>query len=210
VLIEATDSGNGIEPGLLDKVFEPFFTTKPVGHGTGLGLSQVYGFCERAEGAVTIDSVVGRGTTVRMYFPPAPLRSNAPQAARASIARNLGKSLLVVEDNREVAAALLPLLEALGCTATRVESASAALEWLADKRHAPDLVLTDVMMSGAMDGIGLAQALRASAPELPVLLMTGYAERIDEATSLGFEVLPKPCSAEALSAAIARATRKAA
>jgi CheY-like chemotaxis protein len=105
-----------------------------------------------------------------------------------------------------VAAALLSVLEALGCVATHVESAAAAREWLAAQQPAPDLVLTDVMMSGDMDGIALAQSLRENMPGLPVLLMTGYAQRIDAATRLGFEVLPKPCSPEVLSAAIARAT----
>jgi signal transduction histidine kinase len=206
VVIEAVDTGHGIEPDLLDKVFEPFFTTKPIGHGTGLGLSQVYGFCERAGGAVAIASVVGRGTSVRLFFPPAQPRSGASASSGTPIDRQLGRSVLVVEDNREVAGALLALLEALGCVATWVDSAAAAREWLAAHERAPDLLLTDVMMPGDTDGIALAQALRASMPGLPVLLMTGYAERIDEATKLGFEVLPKPCSPEALSAAIARAT----
>lgn len=204
VVICAADTGGGIPPEVLDKVFEPFFTTKPLGHGTGLGLSQVYGLCERAGGAAQIHSELGRGTEVRLYFPA----QSAPVGSRAvrepPIERHLGRSVLVVEDNAEVAQALVPLLEALGCRADRVDSAAAALEWLAARPQPPDLVLTDVLMPGEMDGIELAQSLRASHPRLPVLLMTGYAERIDSIHRLGFEVLPKPCSPDVLSRAIAR------
>ncbi|MDB5911777.1 MAG: response regulator [Ramlibacter sp.] len=206
VLIAAVDTGTGIAPDLLDKVFEPFFTTKPLGQGTGLGLSQVYGLCERAGGAAAVESIVGEGTTVRLFFPAAQAGQGPAQSSRQPVNRRLERSVLVVEDNNEVASALLPLLEALGCTVARVDSAAAALEWLAVQESRADLVLTDVMMPGEMDGMALARRLRAEMPGLPVLLMTGYAERIDAATSLGFEVLPKPCSPEVLSAAIARAT----
>jgi signal transduction histidine kinase len=207
VVIEATDTGAGIDAGVIDKVFEPFFTTKPLGQGTGLGLSQVYGLCERAGGAATITSVPGSGTTVRLFFPAVAASTLAAGETRKPIDRSLGKTVLVVEDNNDVAGALLPLLEALGCNATRVERASAALEWLAAQTEMPDLVLSDVMMPGDMDGVGLAQSLRQTQPALPVLLMTGYAEQIEAITALGFEVLPKPCSPEVLSAAIARRAR---
>jgi signal transduction histidine kinase/ActR/RegA family two-component response regulator len=210
VVVEAADNGPGIPSDLLDKVFEPFFTTKPVGHGTGLGLSQVYGFCERAGGTATIASTVGKGTTVRLLFPAAPTAAGAEEPVRPPVDRQLGRSVLVVEDNSEVAEALVPLLEALGCTTTRVDSAEAALEWLAGQPRLPDLVLSDVKMPGTMDGIALAQHLRATRPGLPVLLMTGYAGSIDAITELGFEVLPKPCSPEVLGASIARLSAPAA
>lgn len=204
VVIEASDTGTGIEQGVIDKVFEPFFTTKPVGQGTGLGLSQVYGLCDRAGGAATITSAPGQGTRVSLFFPAATAPALAGDGVRKPIDRRLGKTVLVVEDNNDVADALLPLLEALGCRTTRVDRASAAREWLAAQTALPDLVLTDVLMPGDMDGIALAQFLRKTHPALPVLLMTGYAEQIDAITALGFEVLPKPCSADVLSAAIAR------
>jgi CheY-like chemotaxis protein len=117
--------------------------------------------------------------------------------------------VLVVEDNDEVADAIVPVLEDLGCRAVRVPGATAALDWLAAQPGPPDLVLSDVMMPGPLDGIGLARHLREKMPGLPVLLMTGYAERLDEASALGFEVLPKPCSAELLGAAIGRLARAA-
>ena len=204
VVIEASDTGSGIPAEVIDKVFEPFFTTKPVGQGTGLGLSQVYGLCHRAGGAATIASAPGSGTRVSLFFPAAAAPALQGGAARKPIDRQLGKTVLLVEDNNDVADALQSLLEALGCKATRVDRASAAREWLAAHAQPPDLVLTDVLMPGDMDGIGLAQFLRQHSPSLPVLLMTGYAEQIDAITALGFEVLPKPCSAEVLSAAIAR------
>jgi signal transduction histidine kinase len=207
VVIEASDTGTGIEQGVIDKVFEPFFTTKPVGKGTGLGLSQVYGLCDRAGGAAAITSVPGQGTRVSMFFPAATAPAQSGDGVRKPIDRRLGKTVLVVEDNDDVADALLPLLEALGCKTTRVDRASTAREWLAAQTELPDLVLTDVLMPGDMDGIGLAQFLRQTRPALPVLLMTGYAEQIDAITALGFEVLPKPCSADVLSAAIARVAR---
>ena len=207
VVLEVSDTGCGIAPENIEKVFEPFFTTKPVGHGTGLGLSQVYGFCERAGGAVAISSAVGVGTTVRMFFPAASGAADVEAGRAKPVERRLGRSVLLVEDNGEVADAILPVLEALGCEAHRVESAAAALEWLAARPQVLDLVLSDVTMPGDMDGIGLAAKLRETTPGLPVLLMTGYAERIEAAARLGFDVLPKPCSAEALSDAIGRLAR---
>jgi signal transduction histidine kinase len=204
VAIEAADTGAGIDPAVLDKVFEPFFTTKPVGQGTGLGLSQVYGLCERAGGTATVRSDKGRGTTVTLYFPAAEGQAGAAAERPKAALGALGKRVLVVEDNDQVAGSLMPLLDALGCQATRVDRASTAREWLAAQSTLPDLVLTDVVMPGEMDGLALARHLKAAMPGLPVLLMTGYAERLDEIAAMGFEVLPKPCSAEILAAAIAR------
>ncbi|VWX63640.1 conserved hypothetical protein [Burkholderiales bacterium 8X] len=202
VLVEAVDDGPGIDPALLDKVFEPFFTTKPVGEGTGLGLSQVYGLCQRAGGAATIHSEVGKGTTVRLWFPAVPLRDEAPAVVARTQDTQIGKTILLVEDNDEVAAALVPMLGAMDCKVHRFDRAAAALEWLSGQQELPDLLLTDVVMPGEMDGAGLAQQVRARFPELRILLMTGYAEQIDAITKLGFEVLPKPCSAEMLAEAI--------
>ena len=209
VAVAAADTGSGIDAAVLERAFEPFFTTKPVGEGTGLGLSQVYGMCQRAGGVATISSAVGSGTLVTLYFPAAAATELAPGEALPAPNRQLHKSVLVVEDNDEVAGSLLLLLEALGCTAARVASAAAALEWLQVRqaRHQlPDLVLTDLVMPGEMNGVGLARHLRATLPQLPLLLMTGYSEHIEDITQQGFEALPKPCSAEQLTAAIVRAT----
>ncbi len=207
VVIEASDTGTGIEAAVLTKVFEPFFTTKPVGEGTGLGLSQVYGLCQRASGRVAITSVVGSGTKVSMFFPATSQLPMEGEKVSEPTDKRLDKNILMVEDNNEVAASLIPLLEALGCVVTRVSGAAAACEWLENSTTLPDLVLSDVVMPGEMDGIGLAKFIRQTRPELRVLLMTGYAEHLDTIAELGFEVLPKPCSAQVLSSAISRLTR---
>ncbi|WP_323740774.1 hybrid sensor histidine kinase/response regulator [Caenimonas koreensis] len=204
VVIDAIDTGTGIDPAVIAKVFEPFFTTKPVGHGTGLGLSQVYGLCQRAGGFATIESTPGAGTTVRLFFPAKAASEGDAIASATPIARDLRKRILLVEDNSEVAGALLPLLEAFGCTVTRVASAVEARDWLEAQDRQPDLVLSDVVMPGEIDGLGLARFLRQRQPKLRVILMTGYAQHIDAIAGEGFEVLPKPCAPDVLGAAIAR------
>jgi CheY-like chemotaxis protein len=139
-----------------------------------------------------------------LFFPVTDTQPIAVEEFRAPVRRDLGKTVLLVEDNDEVSATLIPLLEALGCRVFRVDSAARALEWLSTRAQAPDLVLSDVVMPGDMDGLALATHLRASHPSLRVILMTGYAEKLNAIESEGFEVLPKPCSAEILAAAIAR------
>jgi signal transduction histidine kinase len=205
VMVEASDTGTGIEPAILDKVFEPFFTTKPVGTGTGLGLSQIYGLCQRAGGLATIHSEVGTGTTVRLFFPASTERPADGPGTASAAPGNLGKTILLVEDNDEVAAALQPVLQMLGCHVTRVDRAEAALGWLRRQTLLPDVVLTDVVMPGEMDGVGLAQTVRTRFPSVRIILMTGYAEQLEAISRQGFEILPKPCSAEVLGAAIGRA-----
>jgi CheY-like chemotaxis protein len=206
VVVEAVDNGPGIAPDVVSKVFEPFFTTKPVGEGTGLGLSQVYGLCQRAGGLATIHSDFGHGTTVRMFFPP---DAGAPSEAVPSrvSARNLGKHVLLVEDNAEVAGALKPVLEALGCSVTTLDRAAQARDWLAGVAQLPDLLLTDVVMPGELSGIELAQHVRERWPMLKVIMITGYAEQMETIVGLGFSVLPKPCSLEMLGEAIEKAFR---
>ena len=205
VLVEAADSGTGIPQDVIDKVFEPFFTTKPVGEGTGLGLSQVYGLCQRAGGLASISSQAGQGTAVRLFFPAALQRAPADSVVPPALQRVLDKSVLLVEDNDEVAAALQPVLEAMGCSVTRVDRAATARDWL-QQRHAapPDVVLSDVVMPGEMDGVALAQHVRSTWPQQRILLMTGYAEQLEAISRMGFEILPKPCSAEMLAEAIGR------
>lgn len=158
-----------------------------------------------------ITSVVGSGTRVTLYFPAADGTEQAPDTTQPRAGGALGKTVLLVEDNDDVAASLLMLLDALGCKAVRVDRAVAALEWLearpATPGSLPDLVLTDVVMPGEADGMALARHVRDTWPTLPLLLMTGYAQQIEAITQQGFTVLPKPCSAEQLSTAIARATQ---
>ncbi|MDO9358702.1 MAG: response regulator [Polaromonas sp.] len=209
VLVEASDTGSGIPPEVMDKVFEPFFTTKPVGQGTGLGLSQIYGLCQRAGGLATIDSHPGAGTTVKLFFPATSERTQPAAETPLPLQRKLGKTILLVEDNEEVAAALKPVLEALGCSVTHLDRAGKARDWLEQQCTLPDLLLTDVVMPGEMDGVALAQYARSRFPSLKIILMTGYAEQMEAISRQGYEIVPKPCSAEMLADAIIRVTAKA-
>ncbi len=204
VVVEVIDTGTGIAPDLLDKVFEPFFTTKPVGEGTGLGLSQVYGLCQRAGGVATVHSELGAGATVRLFFPATQKRPEGETSAKPEQRRHLGKNILLVEDNDDVAAALQPVLEAMGCTVTRLDRAALARDWLARQDKLPDLVLSDVVMPGDMDGVALAQHVRQRFPQLRLILMTGYAQQLESISKMGFEILPKPCSPDMLADAILR------
>ena len=205
VLVEAADDGPGIAPEVLPRVFEPFFTTKPVGEGTGLGLSQVYALCQRAGGTATVASEPGRGTQVRMFFPPddaAPVRDEALPPTEWKLSLHV----LLVEDNLAVAAALVPMLENMGCRVTHFDRAVPARDWLAAQEQLPDVLLSDVVMPGEIDGAALAREVRQRWPALPVVLMTGYAEQIDAISRSGLDVLPKPCTPAMLGQAFARAT----
>jgi signal transduction histidine kinase/ActR/RegA family two-component response regulator len=211
VHIEACDNGPGIAPEILGRVFEPFFTTKPVGHGTGLGLAQVYGFCTRAGGTAVIDSAPGQGTTVRLLLPAA--QTPAPPLQRAAEAEPdglTGLRVLIVEDNPDVAAATQSVLQTLGCATQGAVGADEALRRLRHDAAAFDLVLTDIVMPGTMDGIGLALSMRSICSWLPVVVMSGYSTSMDKAAALGIEVLAKPCTPQALSQAIRRALRRSA
>jgi signal transduction histidine kinase len=206
VLVAASDTGSGIAPEVLARVFEPFFTTKPVGEGTGLGLSQVYGFCQRSGGLARVRSEVGVGTTVEMILPAFEGGDQAGDQEVADAAAPLDLRVVLVEDNAEVAAAVRPVLEAYGCRVTHFALAQPALTWLAQNAEAVDAVLTDVVMPGGMDGLALAQEVRRRYPQLRLVVMTGYAVQLEEITRQGFSVLAKPWSAETL----ARALREAA
>jgi signal transduction histidine kinase/CheY-like chemotaxis protein len=211
VVVSVQDSGTGVPEALLERVFEPFFTTKDVGKGTGLGLSQVYGFCTRAGGTATFDSRVGEGSTVRLYFPvaelgaapPAPPPVPAASAAAPRMGQRLnGVRVLLVEDNAELASATAQLLESMGCVVTPADNADTAIERLRTEAARFDIVLSDIVMSGTADGLDLAERVKADHPALPIVLMSGYSDSLDRATALGVTVLPKPCSPDALMAAI--------
>jgi signal transduction histidine kinase/CheY-like chemotaxis protein len=204
VVIEASDTGSGIDAGILGKVFEPFFTTKPVGQGTGLGLSQIYGLCQRAGGLATIESEPGVGTTVRLYFPPTEESASAAARTPTPALPRLERDILLVEDNDDVAAALRSVLESMGCKVNRLPDGIAARDWLAGASALPDVLLTDVVMPGAMDGLALAEHVRRNHPGVQIIIMTGYAEQIETISRLGFHIVPKPCSEEMLADALSR------
>jgi CheY-like chemotaxis protein len=189
-------------PEIAAKVFDPFFTTKPLGKGTGLGLSQVQALCKRAGGEATLRSTPGNGTCVTMLFPASEL-APAPMNVADRGELSIGKAVLLVEDNPEVAAVVVPVLEKLGCNVTHRDSADGALAWLQQGGQV-DVLLTDVVMPGGTDGVALVRAVKERYPLLKVVLMTGYAEQIEAISSLGYEVLAKPFSPRGLAEALNR------
>jgi PAS domain S-box-containing protein len=196
VAVSLTDSGSGIPQDIRDRVLEPFFTTKGFGQGTGLGLSQVYGFARQSRGGLVIDSVEGEGTTVTIYLPAITGRMDrdASSDPRASA------RVLIVEDDPVVAELATHLLEELGYEGRIVHSAKEALARLSREADI-DLVFSDIIMPGGISGLELARKLRERFPELPILLTTGYSDRMaDEARE--FPLLPKPYDFDALEKAI--------
>ncbi|RAK58104.1 hybrid sensor histidine kinase/response regulator [Phenylobacterium deserti] len=201
VALTIQDTGQGIPPDILARVFEPFFTTKEVNRGTGLGLSQVYGFVQQSGGRVTVDSHLGRGTTFTIYLPRTNADPKAP-AATLQVGAPRGVSVLVVEDNPEVAEVAAGLIEQLGNQVRVVGSAEAALRAL-EEGPQPDLVFSDIVMAGEMDGLALARRLREERPGLPVLLATGYSRAANQMTD-EFPILAKPYQLSDLSRALAK------
>jgi CheY-like chemotaxis protein len=176
VMVAVSDTGSGIPAALRDKVFEPFFTTKEVGKGTGLGLSMVYGFVKQSGGHVKIYSEEGVGTTIKLYLPRAtedamPVAEAAPTAPRATG----HESILVVEDDRMVRDYVVAQLRSLGYAAAAAANAAEALKIL-DDGAAPDLLFTDVIMPGGVDGRQLADQVRRRRPSLKVLFTSGYTQ----------------------------------
>jgi CheY-like chemotaxis protein/anti-sigma regulatory factor (Ser/Thr protein kinase) len=202
IAITVKDTGVGIAPDVLDKVFDPFFTTKPIGKGTGLGLSQVYGFAHQAGGTVKVTSKLGKGTEVAILLPR---EASAPQYRETDASAEEGSGIvLLVEDNPDVASVSVSLLEQLGYTVQRVADAEAALR--AVERNSIDLVFSDIVMPGQMDGLALAHRLRQMRPDLPILLATGYSDAALNASG-EFPILRKPYEIHQLSQAIARLPR---
>ena len=209
VRLAVVDDGTGIPPEVLDKVFEPFFTTKAVGKGTGLGLSQVYGFAHQAGGAAEIVTVPGAGTTVAMYLPRAAEAGAAEVEPAAKIEVSQGGKVLLVEDDEQVAAAALIMLAMIGYQAKHVSNAGTALALLLGGERF-DLMLSDIVMPGGMNGLDLAQRVRAHFPWLPILLATGHARPAAEVHQAGFEIVAKPYNAASLLDAITKARATAA
>jgi CheY-like chemotaxis protein len=191
-------------------VFEPFFTTKAPGKGSGLGLSQVYGLCVQSGGTATAESELGKGTTVSMLFEARTPTVTARESRRQAPTTALSGCVLLVEDNDELASAQESLLKSVGLRVDRARSADVAAA-MAEMVDSPfDVVLSDIVMPGSMNGVQLAFRLRETKPDLAVILTTGYAGMADEATAVGFVVLSKPTPPDGLFAELARALRSAA
>jgi two-component system NtrC family sensor kinase len=201
VMISVTDTGTGMPQDVIDKAFDPFFTTKPAGAGTGLGLSQVYGFIRQSGGHVRIYSEIGEGTTVKIYLPRSFARDKPLNLGKAADGAPAGSReiVLVVEDDADVRAYVVETLSSLNYSVREAANAEAALSILDDSGPV-DLLLTDVVMPG-MNGRALAEAAKRRRPGLKVLYMTGYSRnaivhqgRLDAGVSL----MQKPFSQDVL------------
>jgi len=203
-VVAVSDSGTGMPPEVVERIFEPFFTTKPIGKGTGLGMSMIYGFMQQSGGHITVDSTPGQGTTVSLYMPVvhhAATDEEVPAVQPVSL--GAGQSILVVEDDEQVRMLVTVVLEDLGYTAEVVEDADGAIPILASSKKI-DLLITDVGLPG-LNGRQLAEIARQSRPTLPVLFMTGYAEKAQERSAFldnGMAMIAKPFLLDAFSEAV--------
>jgi len=206
VLLEVTDTGTGMDAATLQRAFEPYFTTKPVGKGSGFGLAGVYGLMQLVGGDVTLDSVLGRGTTVRVRLPiqhdamaadeaPATTtQSTSPAPASESVC------VLLVDDDTAVRRALAAMLKRNGIQVREAASAAEVIELDQNGALACDVLLSDVRMPG-MDGVELALVMRSRQPQLPILLMSGFVEDAQQLARLDdtdIPLLPKPIRADVL------------
>jgi PAS domain S-box-containing protein len=208
VALSVGDTGTGMSPEVVSRAFDPFFTTKPIGMGTGLGLSMIYGFARQSGGGVQIISSVGRGSEVRIFLPMLEETvgdreeddADEPLIAKAAG----GETVLVVDDEPAVRSLMAEVLVELGCHVLQAEHGAAALVIL--ESNAPiDLMISDVGLPGGVNGRQLADAARVLRPELNVLFVTGYAEKAalgDGVLEPGMHVLPKPFSIAALNARV--------
>ncbi|CAO3425965.1 ATP-binding protein [Azospirillum endophyticum] len=197
VQVTVSDTGTGMDEEVKARVFEPFFTTKEVGKGSGLGLAQVYGFTRQSSGRVEIDSAPGRGTAVSLFLPRTVKPVAVPVAERTQgTAQASGRRLLLVEDDPIVGSMVAAALDEIGYAVLRAANAEEALALLSDGDQHIDILFSDVVMPGAMNGVDLAHAARRLRPGLPVVLTTGYSE--DIARIEGVRVLPKPYRVGAL------------
>jgi CheY-like chemotaxis protein len=211
-LLAFTDSGEGMTELTARRAFEPLFTTKLSGSGTGLGLAQVLAASEQAGGTARLDSVPGRGTTVRLYLPryhaPSAATATAPDDApvtldsldsrdNAASAPLHPGSILLVEDNEEVAAGVAAVLATFGCDVRHELTADKAFDLLSEGSRF-DLVLSDIQMPGRLNGIDLAEKVRGTWPTQRIALMTGYADEFERARHTGVTILAKPFNIDEL------------
>jgi CheY-like chemotaxis protein len=201
------DTGVGIAPDVLPRIFEPFFTTKALGKGTGLGLAQVYGFSHQSGGTVIATNTAGGGTTITIYLPrrqAVPVETVAAPPTQPIVSGQ--GTILVVEDNAEVAEITASLVEQLGYQTARAENAADALNRL-QRGDKVDLVFSDVVMPGGMNGIALAQEIANHYPDIPVVLTSGYNDVVQSAQAR-FSILRKPFQLSALEKSIREALER--
>ncbi|MGJ7580313.1 response regulator [Variovorax sp. RHLX14] len=206
VTVAVGDTGVGIAQHLLTKVFDPFFTTKPVGSGTGLGLSQVYGFARQSGGMASLRSEEGRGTVVEMLFPTSEERAESAHASASAPLRHddaQRHKVLVIEDDAEVRRAIVESLSMLGYVVSEAADGATGLAALEASRH--DLMVVDYAMPG-LNGAEVIAKARSMVGEIPVILATGYADMAQVGRVLGTQsILIKPFDISTLAAAVAKA-----
>ena len=203
--VRVTDTGQGMTRDVLNHIFEPFFTTKPAGKGTGLGLSQVYGFVRQSGGTVRVHSALGQGTTFELYLPVLQEGRQVKPVEEPQHQGGLTLNILLAEDDASVAAITETMLRNLGHQVTRTLDAHQALAALKSE-HDFDLLMTDVLMPGGMNGVELAREVATLRPQMEVLLISGYAgESLDEALADGvWPFLKKPYLQDELQACLHR------
>jgi signal transduction histidine kinase/ActR/RegA family two-component response regulator/sensor domain CHASE-containing protein len=208
VAMTLSDTGTGMTVEVVARAFDPYFTTKEVGQGSGLGLSQVYGFAKQSGGAATIESEIDRGTSITLYLPRATKTHIAPRSATYdAVPAAAPARVLLVEDDVEVATVTAELLREIGFQAERVRDGQAALAAL-ERDPTIELVMSDIVMPDGMSGLELARTLRQHRPELPVLLATGYSQYALQAVKEGFTLLEKPYRRDMLAASLRAAVER--
>ncbi len=199
-----TDTGSGMDEATRALAFDPFFTTKPLGQGTGLGLSQIYGFVRQSNGVVRLDSAPGQGTTVRLYLPrsgPQAAAEGAPPPAGTDDAGH-GEVVLLVEDEAVVRALAAEQLRELGYAVLEAEDGPAALRVLRSRARV-DVLVTDVGLPGGLNGRQVADAARERRPALPVLFITGFAGSVlEEQLAPRMQVIGKPFALDTFAARV--------
>jgi len=204
VAISVADTGQGMSEDVRAKAFDPFFTTKPIGQGTGLGLSMVYGFANQSGGHVTLESAPGKGTTITLYLPRGePAEGDAPIEAATSGGLGpvgAGETVLVVEDEPAVRMLVIEVLTELGYRAIEAGDAATAIPILESGQRL-DLMISDVGLPGGLNGRQLAEVARGKRPTMPILFVTGYAEKAAARRGFlgeGMEMIAKPFAMEDL------------
>ena len=211
--LSVTDTGSGMSPAVVARAFDPFFTTKPLGMGTGLGLSMIYGFAQQSGGQVRIHSKEGVGTTVSIYLPQhdGETEAEAPLVPAAMPRATAGQTVLVVDDEAVVRLLVVEVLQDLGYQPIEAVDGASGLRQVERHPHL-DLLVTDVGLPGGMNGRQLADAARVGRPDLKVLFITGFTEAAvigDRALGSGMEVMTKPFELDALASRIQDLTSRA-
>jgi PAS domain S-box-containing protein len=210
VMVCVSDTGTGMAPSTIEKVFEPFFTTKPVGEGTGLGLSMIYGFAKQSGGHIRIYSELGEGTTIKLYLPRFHGEVAPSEAGQREVPLGAGETVMVVEDDASVRLIVLEVLEELGYSAIEAVDARTAIPILESDRRI-DLLVSDVGLPG-LNGRQLAEIARQARPDLAILFITGYAQHAAVRGGFlaeGMEMMTKPFAVDALAGKIREMLGKA-